>query len=60
MPTFASTFTQIKANGFGSACVASSDEKYQKSTFSNYGPNVMIIPPGTNITAASNKADNQL
>ncbi|KAK7725232.1 hypothetical protein SLS63_008229 [Diaporthe eres] len=39
-------------------CVASSNETYQKSWFSNYGPNVFIIAPGSNITAASHEADN--
>lgn len=42
------------------ACVASSNETYQKSWFSNYGPNVMIIAPGSNITAASIQGDNYI
>lgn len=41
-------------------CVASSNETYEKSWFSNYGPNVFIIAPGSNITAASHEADNYL
>lgn len=39
-------------------CVAASNRNYEKAWFSNYGPNVFIIAPGENITAASNEKDN--